>query len=261
LTLSHGKYAKHLQCWVSNGVSPTAPDDIPTASVRSVGVRHAMWPSLPMVGREGEPRPAGPAVANETILECGHMKSVSMPSALLVEAGAGAGLLAMRAGSVKERRALPEPSATGACSASCEGVEDMAGVSGGHFAVGEGEGEGEGTGEGKGESEGVTEGDAESEAGPQSSSWASSAKGGLSLTGVGRKCLALPLLRNGLATGRRTGGQFHHKQRRRLRCHNPQLARGPPSTGTGGLRGNTPKTASIAVVRETSCGLERNAIQ
>jgi hypothetical protein len=63
---------------------------------------------------------------------------------------------------------------------------------------------------------------------------------------VGRKCLALPLLRNGLATGRRTGGQadqFHHKQRRRLGCHNPQLARGP--------RGNAPKVASTRVVRET----------
>jgi hypothetical protein len=184
-----------------------------------------MWPSLPVVGREGEPRPAGPAVANETILECGQMKSVSMPSALLVEAGAGAGLLAMRAGSVKERRALPEPSAAGACSASCEGVGDMAGVSGGHFAVGEGEGEG--AGEGAGESEGVTEGGAESEAGPQSSSWASSAKGGSSL-GSKVPCLAFAAERlgNGQAD-RRTGGQadkFHHKQRRRLGCHNPQLA-------------------------------------
>jgi hypothetical protein len=175
-------------------VSPTAPDDVPTASVRSVGVRHAMWPSLSVVGREGEPRPAGPAVANETILECGHMKSVSMPSALLVEAGAGTGLLAMRAGSVKERRALPEPSAAGACSASCEGVEDMAGVSGGHFAVGEGEGES--TGEGEDESEGVTGGDAESEAGPQSSSWASSAKGGSSL-GSKVSCLAFAAERLG----------------------------------------------------------------
>jgi hypothetical protein len=205
LTLSRGRYATHLQYWVSNGLSPTAPDDVPTASVRSVGVRHAMWPSLPVVGREGEPRPAGPAVANETILECGQMKSVSMPSALLVEAGAGAGLLAMRAGSVKERRALPEPSAAGACSASCEGVGDMAGVSGGHFAVGEGEGEG--AGEGAGESEGVTEGGAESEAGPQSSSWASSAKGGSSL-GSKVPCLAFAAERlgNGQAD-RRTGGQ------------------------------------------------------
>jgi hypothetical protein len=124
---------------------------------------------------------------------------------------------------VKERRALPEPSAAGACSASCEGVGDMAGVSGGHFAVGEGEG----AGEGAGESEGVTEGGAESEAGPQSSSWASSAKGGSSL-GSKVPCLAFAAERlgNGQAD-RRTGGQadkFHHKQRRRLGCHNPQLA-------------------------------------
>ena len=166
-------------------------NDIPTASVRSVGVCHAMWLPLPVVGREGEPRPAGPAVANETILECGHMKSVSMPSALLVDAGAGAGRLAMRAGSVKERRTFPLLSAAGACSASVEGgVGGMAGVSGGHLAAGEGEG--------------AVRREDESEAEPQSSSWASSVKGVLSLTGVGQRRLALPLLRNGLATGKRT---------------------------------------------------------
>jgi len=86
--------------------------DIPTASVRSVGVFQAMWAS---------PEAAGaPAAVKETILECGQTTSVSMPSALLVEAGAGAGLLRIRAGTVKERR--PLCSGGGACSGVLEGA-------------------------------------------------------------------------------------------------------------------------------------------
>jgi hypothetical protein len=71
-----------------------------------------------------------------------------------------------------------------------------------------GRGEDECAGEGEGACECECESEVESEdedrAEPQSSSWASSVKGVSSLTGVGQKCLALPLLQNGLATGKRT---------------------------------------------------------
>ena len=65
-----------------------------------------------------------PAAANETILECGHTTNVSIPSAVL-EAGAGAGLLLNRAGTVNERRLLCRGG--GACSEVLEGAsgEDM----------------------------------------------------------------------------------------------------------------------------------------
>jgi hypothetical protein len=66
----------------------------------------------------------------ETILECGQTTSVSMPSALLVEAAIGAGLLVKRAGTVNERRAVPLCNAGGACSEFLEGAtgEDMVGA-------------------------------------------------------------------------------------------------------------------------------------
>ena len=66
-----------------------------------------------------------PAAANETILECGHTTNVSIPSAVLGEAGAGAGLLLNRAGTVNERRLLCRGG--GACSEVLEGAsgEDM----------------------------------------------------------------------------------------------------------------------------------------
>lgn len=91
--------------------------DIPTASVRSVGVLQVMWASSPAA--------EAPAAVKETILECGQTTSVSIPSALLVEAAAGAGLLLNRAGTVNERR--PLFSGGGACSGDLEGAsgEDM----------------------------------------------------------------------------------------------------------------------------------------
>lgn len=70
-----------------------------------------------------------PAVVKETILERGQTTSVSIPSALLLEAGAGAeagaGLLLSRAGTVKERR--PLCSGGGACPGVLEGAsgDDM----------------------------------------------------------------------------------------------------------------------------------------
>lgn len=91
----------------------------PTASVRSVGVVQAIW--SPALAAEV------PAAANETILECGHTTNVSIPSAILVEAGAGAGagLLLNRAGTVNERRLLCRGG--GACPEVLEGAsgEDM----------------------------------------------------------------------------------------------------------------------------------------
>jgi len=89
----------------------------PTASVRSVGVVQAIW--SPALAAEV------PAAANETIFECGHTTNVSIPSVILVEAGAGAGLLLNRAGTVNERRLLCRGG--GACSEVLEGAsgEDM----------------------------------------------------------------------------------------------------------------------------------------
>jgi hypothetical protein len=85
--------------------------------VRSVGVVHAI--SSPALAAEV------PVAANETILECGHTTNVSIPSAILVEAEAGAGLLLNRAGTVNERRPLCRGG--GACSEVLEGAsgEDM----------------------------------------------------------------------------------------------------------------------------------------
>lgn len=66
-----------------------------------------------------------PVAVKETILECGQTTSVSIPSALLLEAGAEAGLLRSRAGTVKERR--PLCSGGGACSGVLDGAsgDDM----------------------------------------------------------------------------------------------------------------------------------------
>ena len=84
-------------------------DNIPTASVRSVGVFHCIGCDV-SPDRAGESRRAGPAVVKETILELEHTKSVSMPSTLFVGAGTDVGLFAF-AGSVKLRLTL----VAGAC--------------------------------------------------------------------------------------------------------------------------------------------------
>jgi hypothetical protein len=81
--------------------------------VRSVGVFQAIW--APAAAE-------APAAVKETILECGQTTSVSIPSTLLVEVGAGAGLLRSRAGTVKERR--PLCSGGGACSGVLEGASE-----------------------------------------------------------------------------------------------------------------------------------------
>jgi hypothetical protein len=102
--------------------------------VRSVGDFQAIAcdvssPALGVGG--GESRLEGPATAKETILELEHTKSVSMPSELLVDAGCDADL-AVRVGSVKERRLTAEPRA-GACSRVFEEAgDDMLGASGSH---------------------------------------------------------------------------------------------------------------------------------
>lgn len=84
--------------------------------------------------RGGDCRPVGPAVVKETILEFEQMNSVSMPSALFVEAGAGAGLLTGREGSVKLRRTwVALDVGRSACSGIWEEAgDDMVRNSGGH---------------------------------------------------------------------------------------------------------------------------------
>lgn len=81
--------------------------------------------SSPFAGwrREGEAFLLEPETVNETILVDEQTKRVSIPSALFVDAGVGRGLFAMRAGSVKERRALDEE-AGGACSGVAEADGD-----------------------------------------------------------------------------------------------------------------------------------------
>jgi hypothetical protein len=78
--------------------------------------------------------PAGPVAVKEKIFELEHMNSVSMPSALFVEAGTEAGRFAVRAGSVKLRLPLLGVGAGGACPQAWDdaGV-DMVGVSDGHL--------------------------------------------------------------------------------------------------------------------------------
>jgi len=91
--------------------------DIPTAKVRSVGDVHDMERGgLPLVleVRDGDSRRVGPDAVKETVLEVGHMKRVSMPSELFLEAGADPERNEGRAGSVNERRAAVET--CGACS-------------------------------------------------------------------------------------------------------------------------------------------------
>ena len=114
--LSRGICAGHLWNRVTWADARHDTHNIPTASVRSVGVLQAMW---------SPPAAEGPVAVKETILECGQTTSVSMPSALVVEAELGVGLLLSRAGTVNERR--PLFSETGACSGVLEGAsgEDM----------------------------------------------------------------------------------------------------------------------------------------
>ena len=80
-------------------------DDMPTASVRSVGVFHGIGCHV-SPWRSGEGRRAEPAVEKDKIVELEHTNSVSMPSALFVEAGTDAVLFAARVGRVKLLRPL-----------------------------------------------------------------------------------------------------------------------------------------------------------
>jgi hypothetical protein len=71
--------------------------------------------------RDGDVRLVGAEAGNETILVDVHTNRVSIPS--VEEAGAGAGaLLAMRAGSVKERRAGASQTAGSAVAGQAPGV-------------------------------------------------------------------------------------------------------------------------------------------
>lgn len=90
-------------------------DDIPTASVRSVGVFHGIGCDV-SPEREGESRRAGPAVVKEKILELEHTNNVSMPSVVFLDAGTDSVLRIARAGSVKLRLELLGLRADGACS-------------------------------------------------------------------------------------------------------------------------------------------------
>jgi len=71
---------------------------------------------LPLVlkVRDGDTRRAGPDAVKDTILEVEHMKSVSIPSELFLDAGADPERREGRAGSVNERRAAVVT--CGACS-------------------------------------------------------------------------------------------------------------------------------------------------
>jgi hypothetical protein len=120
----HTVYAQHT-CRALVRPSTGGPwDDIPTASVRSVGVFHGVGCDV---------SPAGPVAVKEKIFELEHMNSVSMPSALFVEAGTDAGRFTVRAGSVKLRLPLLGVGAGGACPQAWDdaGV-DIMGVLGGH---------------------------------------------------------------------------------------------------------------------------------
>ena len=102
-----------------------------------MGVFHAIaldGSSWRLPERGGDCRREGPVAVKETILDLEQTNSVSMPSALFVDAGAGAGLLALRAGRVKLRRMWVALAAgRSACSGVFEGAgDDMAGASGGH---------------------------------------------------------------------------------------------------------------------------------
>jgi hypothetical protein len=84
--------------------------------VRSVGDVHGIERGglpLPLVLRVGECRFAGLAAVKATIFEVVHVKSVSMPSEVFLDAGVDADRTEGRAGSVNERRAWVE--ACGAC--------------------------------------------------------------------------------------------------------------------------------------------------
>jgi len=83
--------------------------------------------------REGEACRPGPEAVNETILVEVQTNRVSIPSALPAGAGAGRGLFAVRAGSVKERRTACEAAAGGARSGVVESCgDDMVGGASGH---------------------------------------------------------------------------------------------------------------------------------
>lgn len=110
---------------------------IPTASVRSVGVVHAIERGgLPLARgvREGECPLTGPDAVKDTILEAGHVKRVSMPSEVFLDAGVDVDRTVGRAGSVNER--LPVVEACGACSEVLEEAgTDMANASRKHYCT------------------------------------------------------------------------------------------------------------------------------
>lgn len=90
-------------------------------------------PRLGLRRREGEVRLDAEAV-KDTILVEAHTKRVSIPSELAWEAGGG-GLLATRAGRVKERRTAALETLVGACAGLDEGAwEAMVEHSGRHLS-------------------------------------------------------------------------------------------------------------------------------
>ena len=127
--LSLCRYVAHLQD-VSGPQGGVTWDDVPTASVRSVGVFQGIGCGV-SPEREGEGRRVGPVAVKEKIFEVEHMNSVSMPSTLFVGAGTDEGRFTVRAGRVKLRRPLLGLGlrACGACSEVWDDAEvDIMGI-------------------------------------------------------------------------------------------------------------------------------------
>lgn len=121
--MSRGRCAEGLVS-VSSGTSTQPGPYGPTANVRSVVDLHGIEgasSSLVLWRRDGEARLVKAEAEKDTILVDVHTNKVSIPSVL--EAGTGEGdLLAMRAGSVKERRTGAFRVAGGACAGLEPGV-------------------------------------------------------------------------------------------------------------------------------------------
>jgi hypothetical protein len=115
---------------------------VPTARVRSVSDVHGIERAglaLALGVRAGECRLAGSDAVKETILEAGHVKSVSIPSEVVLDAGIEGDRTVGRVGRVKERRAVVvEAEACGACSEALEeaGIDMRGGASYEHGRLG-----------------------------------------------------------------------------------------------------------------------------
>lgn len=100
--------------------------------MRSVGDVHDIERGglpLALEARAGDSRRAVPDVVKETVLELGHINSVSMPSELFLDAGADPDRNDGLAGRVNERRPVVVE-ACGACSGALEdaGTDMMRGL-------------------------------------------------------------------------------------------------------------------------------------